>query len=109
MTDQPERKLTPTENLKELALAAITKPAGTARGAESVEIAQVHVGPLAGRWYCKNLGAVAQEGETIMQLWSRTLDAARQVQRDVAKLNADDKDKADLDATLEEKAKGAKS
>jgi len=108
MTDQTERKLTPTERLHDLAMAAITKPAGTTRGAETTELAQVHMGPQQGRWYCKSLGTVAQDGEDIMQLWSRTLDAARQIQRDVASLNADDKLAADLAATLE-KAKGAKS
>lgn len=84
-----EHKLTPTERLHDLAMAAITKPAGAIRGAESVEIAQVHMGPQAGRWYCKNLNTVAQEGETIMQLWSRTLSAAELVQRDVAVLNGE--------------------
>jgi hypothetical protein len=83
-----QHKLTPTERLHDLAMAAITKPSSAVRGAESVEVAQVHMGPQAGRWYCKNLATVAQEGETIMELWSRTLSAAAKVQRDVAKLNA---------------------
>lgn len=84
-----EHKLTPTERLHDLAMAAITKPAGIVRGAESVEVAQVHMGPQAGRWYCKALNTVAQEGETIMKLWSRTLSAAELVQRDVAVLNGE--------------------
>lgn len=87
-TNEQPRKLTPTERLHDLALAAIAKPAGAIRGAESVELAQVHMGPQAGRWYCKNLATVAQEGETALALWSRTLDLAQNVQRDVAGLNA---------------------
>lgn len=108
MSDQEQRKLTPTERLHDLAMAAITKPAGIVRGAEQVELAQVHMGPQAGRWYCKAIGTVAQEGETITQLWSRTLDVAKQVQRDVIQLNADTI-KTELEATLEQKAKDAKS
>lgn len=105
MTD--DRKPTPTERLHDLAMAAITKPAGAVRGAESVEIAQVHMGPQAGRWYCKALNTVAQESETIMQLWSRTLSAAELVQRDVAVLNGEQL-AAELRAS-EDKTKAGKS
>ena len=83
----PEHKPTPTERLYEMAMAAITKPAGTVRGAESMELAQVHMGPQAGRWYCKNLATVAQEGETTMELWSRTVDAALKIHDDVGRMN----------------------
>lgn len=100
-------KPTPTERLYELAMAAITKPAGVVRGAESVEIAQVHMGPQAGRWYCKNLTTVAQEGETIMGLWSRTLDAATKVRGDITRLNAEAV-RAELEASVERGPKAVK-
>jgi hypothetical protein len=97
---EQQHKLTPTERLHDLAMAAITKPASAVRGAESVELAQVHMGPSAGRWYCKNLATVAQEGETILGLWSRTLDAALKVQKDVIGLNAG-AIRAELEASTE--------
>jgi hypothetical protein len=100
VNEQAQHKLTPTERLHDLAMAAITKPSSAVRGAESVEIAQVHMGPSAGRWYCKNLATVAQEGETIMELWARTLDAARKVQTDVIGLNAG-AIRAELEASTE--------
>lgn len=105
MTDQ--HKPTPTERLHELAMAAITKPAGVVRGAESVEIAQVHMGPQAGRWYCKALNTVAQEDETIMELWSRTLDAASQVRGDITRLNAEAV-RAELEASVDRGPKAVK-
>jgi hypothetical protein len=108
MTDQPQHKLTPTERLHDLAMAAITKQASTARGAETVELKQAATGPHAGQWYCSTLGIVCQEGETIMEAWSRALDAARQIQADTTNLNAAALSDA-LSATLEAKAKGAKS
>jgi hypothetical protein len=101
-----ERKQTPTERLHDLAMAAITKPAGTVRGAESVEVAQVHMGPQAGRWYIKNLSTVAQDGETIMELWSRTLTAATKVREDVTRLNAEAVH-AELEASTQRKRKAA--
>ena len=100
-------KPTPTERLHELAMAAITKPAGTVRGAESVEVAQVHMGPQAGRWYIKNLSTVAQDGETLMELWSRTLDAATKAREDVTRLNAEAV-RAELEASVERKPKPVK-
>ena len=106
MTGEP-RKQTPTERLHDLAMAAITKPAGTVRGAESVELAQVHMGPQAGRWYCKNLATVAQEGETIMELWSRTLSATTQIRADVTRLNAEAV-RAELEASVERGPKAVK-
>lgn len=106
MTDEP-RKQTPTETLRELAMAAITKPAGIVRGAESVELAQVHMGPQAGRWYCKAINTVAQEGETIMELWSRTLNAAQTVRNDVTRLNAEAV-RAELEASVERGPKAVK-
>ena len=102
-----DHKPTPTERLHDLAMAAITKPAGTVRGAESVEIAQVHMGPQAGRWYCKALNTVAQDDETIVELWSRTLDAATQVRADITRLNADAV-RVELEAATERGPKAVK-
>lgn len=98
-----ERKLTPTERLHDLAMAAITKQASTARGAETVELKQAATGPHAGQWYCSTLGIVCQDGETIMEAWSRALDAAKQIQADTIALNADSLSDA-LKATLEKKS-----
>jgi len=103
MTDQPQHKLTPTERLHDLAMAAITKQASTARGAETVELKQAATGPHAGQWYCSTLGIVCQEGETIMEAWSRALTAAQAIQADTTRLNADSLSDA-LKATLEKKS-----
>jgi len=108
MTDQPQHKLTPTERLHDLAMAAITKQASTARGAETVELKQAATGPHAGQWYCSTLGIVCQEGETIMEAWARAYDAAKLIQQHLVQVNADALSDA-LAATLEAKAKGAKS
>jgi hypothetical protein len=83
-----ERKLTPTERLHDLAMAAITRPASQQRGAESVSVKQGATGNMAGRWYCDGLAVVVAEDETMMEAWSRALDAASQVQRDLIALNA---------------------
>lgn len=84
-----ERKLTPTERLHDLAMAAITKPSSAMRGAETVSVKQGATGQLAGRWYCDGLAVVVSEDETLMEAWSRALDAARSIQADLTKLNAD--------------------
>jgi hypothetical protein len=83
-----ERKLTPTERLHDLAMAAITKPASQHRGPETLSIKQGSVGGMAGRWYCDGLAIVAKDDETLMEAWARGLDVARKVQRELVALNA---------------------
>jgi hypothetical protein len=86
MTEQ--HKLTPTERLHDLAMAAITKTsAGVAR--RTPEIGMYGVGANQGRWHCKSLGGnPVDEGLTPLQGWAVELELATQVQRDLAKLNA---------------------
>lgn len=72
MTD--ERKLTPTERLHDLALAAITKPQRT--GSESLTIKQATVGDLKGRWVCDGLTVVRHPDEQLDDFnarWRRML------------------------------------
>jgi hypothetical protein len=85
---EAERKLTPTERLHDLAMAAITKPASPRRGAETISVKQAATGNIAGRWYCDGLAVVVDDDETLMEAWSRALDVASQVQRDLIALNA---------------------
>jgi len=86
------------ESLHEQAIALITR-SNIARGAESIEVKQSATGTLSGQFYCSSLNTVAAEGEDVMALWSRTLDLARQVRRDLTELNAS-KIEEDLRATL---------
>lgn len=84
----PERRLTPTERAHELAMAIATKVPSAARGAETLELGQTYTGPKAGQWYCKSISPIAHEGETLGDVWTRTLELAGQVQRDLVALNA---------------------
>ena len=87
MTD--ERKLTPTERLHDLAMAAITKPSSAMRGAETISVKQGSTGTMAGRWYCDGLAVVVSEDETMTEAWSRALTTATTIQADLTALNAD--------------------
>jgi|SRR5215472_6004649 len=99
---EPQHKLTPTERLHDLAMAAITKTAPTT-ATKTPSVGMAPSGPMAGQWICKDIGGdPLHDGETQLDGWSRTLDLARTVQRDLIELNAEVLTRA-LEATLEKR------
>lgn len=100
-TDEP-RKLTPTERLHDLAMAAITKP--SRHPSDEISVSQMKTGPHVKQWVCDSLLLVPMDGETPMQYAARTLDVAKAMQVGLNDLNAQ-KLTDELDATLNQKVK----
>jgi hypothetical protein len=102
MTDT-EHKMTPTERLHDLAMAAITKQA---RDASSLEISgkQGSVGPMANVWHCDGLKVKQRENETDLETAARYFDVAQMIQRHNVELNAG-RLSDELQATLNAKVK----
>lgn len=100
MSDEP-RKLTPTERLHDLAMAAITKTTPRTHG-NTPTIGMLSTGAKQSQWICKDLGGnPLDDGETPLDGWAREYELAKQVQRDLIQLNADtlaDELRATLDA-----------
>jgi len=92
MTDteqpQPERRLTPTERLHDVTMAAITRTQPQSAG-KTPTIGMLTSGTRQGQWICKDLGGNPLDAPTPMAGWSQELELARQVQRDLIALNAE--------------------
>lgn len=84
-----DRRLTPTERIHDLAMAAITKTSPRSTG-ETPTIGQLTSGAGQGRWHCKDLGGnPLAEGETLLEGWAREFEVARQVAADLRTLNSE--------------------
>jgi len=106
MTDQPQHKLTPTERLYEMGLAAITKQSADSRGLFSGGLETAKTGPNAGQ-IIFHLNGSQHPDQSPLEWASQLFDVAAEMQRRTVQLNAavlSDQ----LNATLE-KAKGEKS
>jgi len=103
MTEQSQHKLTPTERLHDLAMAAITKQT-TRRPEATASVKQGSVGPMANVWHCDGLSAVQGEEETALAFVSRLFDLASEIQRRCVDLNAG-RLSDELSATLEKAKK----
>jgi hypothetical protein len=99
MTEESQHKLTPTEHLRDLTMALATKTAPKA-AATTPTIGQYSAGARQHQWYCKDLGGNPLEAATPLKGWAQELELARQVQRDLTALNAEQLTDA-LEATLE--------
>ena len=87
MTDEP-RKLTPTERLHDLAMAAINRPTAY-RSPLTASVKQGSVGPMANVWHCDGLSVSQEEGEPPLETVSRMFDVAREIQRQCVELNGE--------------------
>lgn len=83
-----DHKLTPTERLHDLAMAAINRP-GQYRAPLTASVKQGTVGPMAQVWHCDGLSVSQEEGETPLEAVSRMFDMAQEIQRRCIQLNAD--------------------
>jgi hypothetical protein len=95
VTEQPEPvetveapRLTPTERIYNLGMAALTKPPRTSTQTESVQLKQVATGDLKGRWICDEVTVPRHEGETLDGWLERVRLVVVQVDTEVIRLNA---------------------
>lgn len=87
MTEQ-EHKLTPTERLHDLAMAAITREKKETRGLFDCEIKQGSMGPMAQVWHVSSLRCSQLEDETPLEWADRVFELAQHIQRHCVNLNA---------------------
>lgn len=86
MSDE-QRKLTPTERLHDLALAAISKQPRT--GSESLTVKQATVGDLKGRWVCDGLTIVRHPDEPLDDFNARWRAMLADVDVQLVQINSD--------------------
>ncbi len=90
MTDDnaTEPRLTPTERIYNLGMAALTKPPRASTQNESLNLKQVATGDLKGRWICDELTVPRHEDEKLTTWFDRVRYIVHDVNEELIKLNA---------------------
>ncbi len=89
MREHLNAKMTPTERIYSLGMAALTKPPRPSTQNDSASFKQVATGDLKGSWICDELTVPRREDETMSQWFDRVRTAVRDVHTLTAELNAD--------------------